>query len=981
MSRTASVLRMAGLAILIGSGAWHWLNAADNQAKRGQRMPATAAGIEYAPNVVVIKFKNGRQFGEKLSATGVASVDAALRAQGVYQLQQVLPESRVRRDAVAAKDISSIYFAYFDGSQSPLSVAEALQRDPNIAYAEPKYRHRLAVAPNDPQFILQTFYNVVKATQAWDIVKGEQSNVVIAIVDGGTDIDHEDLAVNLWTNVDEIPNNGVDDDNNGFIDDAHGWNFANNSPDATGLSSTPNSADHGTHTAGIACAATNNSVGIAGMSWNARLMPICAASATDDNGIAFGYQGILYAANNGADVISLSWGGYASSSFEQDVINFAADLGIAIIAAAGNGNTSARHYPSAYHNVLAVANTRSDDVKSSTSNYGAWIDVAAPGSGILSTVNNNKYASFSGTSMSCPLVAAAVALVKTKNPSWSGIQASEQVRVMADNIDANNASYVGLLGRGRLNALRAVTETSPSIRLQNFSFAETDGDGVIEPGETVAVTVTLRNYLSAVASATVTLSENDNFVTVTTANAAVGALGTLQETTATTPLRFSVASNAPSGHPVDFTLTISSGSYSDTDRFSVTVLPTFGSVSVNNVATTVTNIGRLGFADPSNSLDGIGFRFKNGTSLLFEGGVIAGAGPTQISNAVRGLIAGNSQGYDKDFTIATGGDLRVMTPGALSDQESIGIFEDKAANNPMQIRVIQETFARKEAPADDFFLLRYTIENQSENPLTGFHFGIFYDWDIDGGSFATNVTTNDASRKLGYAYDSGSGPKTYVGMSLVSQGEFNYEGIFNDPNAPGFTGIGLHDGFTDTEKWQSISGGVGLNQAGPADISFVVAAGPFDIAGRATIEVGFALLAGESLADLQANAEAAQQFWNELFATKVTEKSEISLPQTFALQQNYPNPFRSEINTESKTAGAGTVIGFQLPKAEHVEVEIYDVLGRKIRTLLQDRRNAGVHAVRWDGLNELGEPAHNGIYFYRMRAGSFVQTRKLVLVR
>lgn len=929
----------------------------------------------YAPGVVVVRFAAGQNAREGSAASGNTALATILQAQGIHRLQPVLPVPQQRRRA-SAVPIANIYFAYFNPSAAPEQVAAALRRSPEVVYAEPKQIHQIAATPNDPLFLNQPFFDVVRARQAWDTVRGEQGNVVIAIVDGGTDIAHPDLAANLWRNPGEIANNGLDDDNNGYVDDVHGWNFANNSPDPTGLASTPSNADHGTHTAGIAAAATNNNTGVAGMSWNAKLMPICAGDPETDRYITFGFEGILYAANNGADVISLSWGSYSNSAFEQDVIDYVTDLGVAVVAAAGNDNSAALHYPSAYRNVLAVANTTNDDLKYSASNYGPWVDVAAPGIGVLSTISHGNYANYSGTSMSCPLVAGLVALVRTQHPDWNGLQAAEQVRVTADNLDAKNPAYAGLLGRGRMNAERAVTESSPAVRLVGFNFTETDGDGVIEPGETVAVTVTLRNYLAPVSNLNLTLSESDNYATVTTASVRIAALGMLQQASAPEALRFAVANNAPSGHPIEFTLNMASAEYQDVDRFTLTVLPAAGAVNINNVTTTVTNVGRLGGLDPSDASSGLGFRFRGGPSLLFEGSLIAGTGPTQVSNAARGLLAGNQQLNDQDFIAAAGGDLRVSTPGNRTDQESIGIFEDRAANNPMNIRVTQESFAQKDAPNDDFILLQYTIENLNTEPLNNFHFGVFLDWDIDGGSFVTNKTDHDAQRRLGYAFDSGAGPKTYVGMSLVSEDNFNYTAIYNDPQANGFTGFALHDGFTDVEKWQSISSGVRLERAGPADISFVIAAGPLTIPARSTKTVGFALLAGENLADLQSNADAAQALWRSLFATQVTDPRDPGLPTAFGLAQNFPNPFAMK-----EERGANTTIAFQLPVAESVTLEIYDVLGQKVRTLVHGRRAAGFHRITWDGRSGAGRLVRNGVYFYRLTAGSFVQTRKLVVMR
>lgn len=933
--------------------------------------PSGASAEQYVPNVVVLKFKNSANLGEQATRTNSATLNALLQRHNIYQLTQVLPERSMRQPDFSGVRMQDIYYASFSGKESPASVAAALRQDAQLEYAEPKYVHYIDATPNDPQFNQQAFFNTIQAAQAWDLVKGEQAGVVLAIVDGGTDRDHPDLIGNLWVNNDETPGNGLDDDNNGFIDDVNGWNFANNSNDPTGLSNTPSNANHGTHTAGIACAVTNNNTGVAGMSWNSKLMGICVSSRTADNSLEFGIDGILYAANNGAKVISLSWGRLGgSSAFEQDVINYATGLGALIVAAAGNNNTSAQHFPSAYRNVLAVANTTNSDTRNSSSNYGTWVDVSAPGTNIQSTFNNGGYAAISGTSMSCPLVAGLVALVRTKNPALSGIQAGEQVRLTADNIDAQNPAYVGRLGKGRINALRAVTESVPAIRLSSFTFTETDGDGVIEPGETVNVSTKMINYLAAASNVSLTLSESSNFVTVTTANATIANIGTLQEVTPSA-FRCTIAANAPSGHPVEFTLQISAPGYTDVDRFTFTILPTFGTVQINNIQTTVTNIGRIGFANPDNSTDGVGFRYKNGGALLFEGAIIAGTSVSQLSNAARGIVSGGNLQYDQDFTIASGGDLRVLTPGALTEQESLGSFEDKASNAPMNLRILQETFAKSAAPNDDFILMRYTIENQGTAVLNNFHFGFLFDWDL--GTSTANFTEYDAARTLGYAYDSGTNSvKTYVGMTLINGGGAHYRAIYNDQNHSSNPPWGIYDGYTDAEKWESLSGGVTITKAGAGDISFTLASGPHAIAAKGKLELVFAILAGDNLQDLQLNADNVKKLWNDLFNTAVTTPPVSGLPREFALAQNYPNPF-------ARAAGLRTSLSFQLPQAEFVELEIFDALGRKLRTVLAAKRPAGVYSVAWDGRDDAGKAVNGGVYFYRMRAGNFIQTRKLVL--
>ncbi len=937
---------------------------------RQNASPEMVGAQKVVPGMVVIKFRTGLGMRAMANKTGIESVDRLLQQTGIVRLEPVIGFD-VSYKKTSKTGLNRIYYAHFNGHILPQKICALLKTDPNIEYVEPLYLHSLCATPNDSLFSRQGFYEIIQAPAAWDVARGEQGDVIIAIVDGGTDIRHPDLAANLWVNPGEIPDNGVDDDGNKLVDDIHGWNFADSTNDPSGLDTQPFNANHGTHTAGIACAVTNNRIGVAGASWNARLMVINAASARGDSSIAFGFNGILYAASKGADIISCSWGRLgAPSSFEQDVINYAAEQGAVVVAAAGNDNKSALHYPSSYANVLSVAATNNEDSKAYFSNYGRVVDISAPGVSILSTVNHGKYATYQGTSMACPLAAGIVALVKTKHPDWTGMQAAEQVRVTSDNIDQINPSYAGQLGHGRLNAFRAATETSPAIRIASVDFVDQNNDGVIQRGEQVSVTLTLKNYLAPANNIQLTLSENDEFAEITSGVSNISSLATLEEKTISTPFVVTIAHNAPSGHPVIFDVEIASGDYQDRDYFTLTVLPFFGTLDINNVAMSVTNIGRIGFFDSNDPTSGIGFKYKGGPNLLFEGSMIAGTSAKQISNSARGLIVDGSQQSDEDFEITEDGDLQIMTPGSISDQESIGIFTDSKADNPMHIRIIQETSATRKPPFDDFVLFRFTIENNGTEMLDNFHFGLFLDWDMDGQHYSTNKVGYDPERRLGYAYDTDGGPGTYVGVSLLTDGGISYRAIYNDYRDPNNPSWALHDGFTDEEKWESISAGIQYNEAGPADISQVMGTGPFRIEPNTSIQIGFALLAGEDLPDLQVNTDSARVLWQRLFATGVAQHEQVAHPARFGLWQNYPNPFNPT-----------TTIRYDLVATSNVELAIYNTLGQRIRTLVRKQQMAGSHSVQWNGKDSAGNDVPAGTYLCRLQAGDEVRIIKMVLLK
>jgi subtilisin family serine protease len=920
-------------------------------------------GREAIPHVVVVKVKPGLQ---KSSGSGINEWQ---QSAAIDRLQPVMPSTIALKKQADAWGLDRVYYAYYSDDRSPAEVARIIQADPSVEYAEPKYVQHLCAVPNDSLYTQQSVYLLrLKMAEAWNLAKGENGSALVAIVDGGTSINHPDLAANIWINNDEIPNNGKDDDQNGFVDDINGWNFANGSADPTGLANTPLNAEHGTHVAGICGAVTNNQKGVAGSSWNAKVMAINTSSPYSDNAIVYGYDGILYAANNGADIINCSWGTLGSASlYEQDVVQYALQRGSVIVAAAGNDNDSTFHYPSSYEGVLSVAALAAGNLKASFSNYGKAIDVAVPGVTILGPVGANGYKTMSGTSMASPLAAGIVALVKSAHPSWNGRQAAEQVRMTCINIDPINVTYKGKLGRGLVDAQAALTTVTPSIRIDHVRFVDENGDGVIKPGERVQIYLSLVNYLTPATAVQISLQEDSPYADLISSTATLSSIQTMQTLELATPFVLQVHGDAPRGHLINFTLDLKGSKYSDTDQFNLLVLPTFGNIEINHLATSVTNVGRLGFGNTDASVDGIGFKYQKGPNLIFEGAIICGTGADRISNCARGVVppGKTSVMFDNDFATTADGDLQFRTPGLFTDQESAGTFDDRNADRPMNVRITQKTFANQSGPYRDFILFEYDIQNTGTETLTPFHFGFLFDWDIDGGHYDTNMASYDPSRRMGYAYDTGAGPDTYVGLAFLDKVNTSHRAIYNDQKNPNNKTWGLYDGFSDAEKWEAISGGNNYSEAGPADISHVVSAGPFTLQPQEHLVLKLVLAAGEGLEQLHKSVDTAQSF-----ASALSASSAPTTPLAWQLEHNYPNPFN-----------ASTEIRYTVPKAAQVRLAIYDVLGRQVRVLSDSYHHAGQHALHWDGLNEDGFSVPSGTYFCRLQAKSQTLVRKLTLIR
>ncbi|MCY4204981.1 MAG: S8 family serine peptidase, partial [Bacteroidetes bacterium] len=312
--------------------------------------------------------------------------------------------------------------------------------------------------------------------------------------------------------------------------------------------------------------------GIAGAAWNAQLMHINAGCSWSARNICYGYEGILAAAANGADIINASWGGYVPwdgrARFAEQSLDLATDMGSLIVAAAGNSSFDLdviRDYPARHPRVLSVGATEKDTRKIvGFSNYGKLVNVFAPGARVATTGLNNDYFYVYGTSFSSPLVAGIAALVKTQNPSWSPDQLREQIRVTSDNIDRINPSYDGQTGRGYVNASKALAVPSaPGIRLVKWSWTDGDDDLLMSPNDEITITVELVNHLSDASQLTVGLTNAESYPYLEWLTQSVN-VGTLNGgDTTKVDLKFKVGANAPANQRIRLFTDIRNGTFSD----------------------------------------------------------------------------------------------------------------------------------------------------------------------------------------------------------------------------------------------------------------------------------------------------------------------------------------------------------------------------------------------------------------------------------
>jgi serine protease len=935
----------------------------------GKRSPAgvfQTSGPSYVPGEVIIKMKPSMQFrlGKATggaTTTGIASLDKVLtRFQGT-ELKPIFP-NHSRPTLPGGVDLTQFYRFHYSAGSDPKNVAKVLQSTGAIEYAEPHYIRYLDFVPNDTYYGQQWHLSRIQADKAWDITKGD-SSVIIGIVDTGVEWYHPDLYQNIWHN----PHPTMSPP------DTIGWDFggSNGTPDNNPDEDQP---DHGTFIAGLASAVTNNNTGVAGVGFKCKIMAVKTSendvrSTSGGALILYGFEGMVYAADNGASVINASWGSLGYSQFEQDVINYVTSKGALVVASAGNNGTSDPFYPAAYAHVLAVAATDSTDHRSiwdptESSNYGVYVGVSAPGTDVLGTWKPDTYAFLSGTSPSAPIVSGTAALVKSLHPTWTPAQIAEQIHVTADPIDNLNPAYAQQLGLGRVNASRAVSDTSsPGIQMISYALLRSitgNNYASLDAGDTVRLEGQFTNFLRPSVNAEAHISTPDPYIIILNGTTSLGRISTLDSVTnASNPFIFQVSPAVPENHNAVLYVNFTDGTYHDYTGITILLNPTYRDQNVNNITMTVTSKGTLAFNDYPDDTQGTGFVFHGGEedNLLYEGAFMAGTDASHVVDEARGSDA---DFQDSDFLPQ----LRFTfpTPPRVSDQDGLGIFTDDGAGaNKIGLRVTLNTFAFENPPDNDYIILNYILSNTTSASIQNLYAGLYLDWDV--GSVYSNIANYDPSRRLGYVYDTDpTGSQTYVGAALLSGGSPQFRAIDNDNTVAG-NPWGVYDGFTKDEKWQSLIGGTTHTQEGPSDVSMVIGTGPLSIAANDSAIVGFALLAGLGLDSLQASVDAARQKWNATLTG--VQRTSAQIPLSFSLYQNYPNPFNPS-----------TKIRYDLPSESHVTLVVYDLLGQEVARLVDARQSAGQYEIPLSASN-----LSSGIYFYRIQAGAYTDIRKMMILK
>ncbi len=395
--------------------------------------PTTAPTDLQSPHTadeIIVQLEPGGGAPEAL----VGSVSAPIR----IQTNEFMPELNTFVVRVAPGDMQK-------------TLAE-LQNNPKVQSAELNYLVQAAYTPNDPSFFQQINLSSIQVPQTWDLAASSQE-VLVAVIDTGVDTQHPDLAPNIWQNYAEIANgaNGIDDDGNGYVDDFHGWNFV------AGNNDVYDDQGHGTHVAGIIAAVSDNGVGIAGIAPNARILPVKALDVNGYGTYAQVAEAIIYAANQGARIINLGFGGTGHSQVLQVAVNYALARGVIVIAAAGNSGTDVAYYPAAYPGVISVSAVDNGLMWAPFSTFGSTTGLSAPGIDIYSTYPDGRYSQMSGTSMSSASVSGVAALLAGQ-PQFSN-SVSLRAALLDTAYDLGRPGWDPYYGFGLVRAFDAMQYT------------------------------------------------------------------------------------------------------------------------------------------------------------------------------------------------------------------------------------------------------------------------------------------------------------------------------------------------------------------------------------------------------------------------------------------------------------------------------------------------------------------------------------------
>jgi len=880
------------------------------------------------PTGIIIKLKPSA----KADNLNITSTD--------FTLRQIFPNAKSKARTISGVDLSRYYKIETKTKAELQSLYHTINKQKTLEWAEKSYPQEILFIPDDPLNESEQYYlDNIQAWDAWDIQQGD-TNVIIGITDTGIDVDHEDLLPNIAYNYTD-PLDGIDNDNDGYTDNFRGWDIGDNDNFPQHVLN-----EHGTLVSGIASAATDNGLGISGPGFNCPVLPVKISETINDSTILLtrGYEGIVYAAEHGASIINCSWGNNYYSQFAQDMINYVvSDHDALVVASAGNNNDMRKFYPASYDKVLSVAATTALDEKWTPENtgtgggssYGYHVDVSAPGTMMHTTEDGGGYRMvYAGTSFASPVVSGIAGLIRSEFPNLTANQTIERIKNTTDNIDTipANIPYAGLLGTGRLNAYKALSETfKPGVRFQNIQISD-DRENNYTNHRLVEVRGEFFNYLSSAENLSVEITCDNPDITLYTTTIDIGNLDSLQSYPVDIePVELELHEDISADETVVLTLNLTDGDWQRTQYVEIMVNPSWKLLSNNVIALSVPSNGLLGFTDIYR-YHGSGMSYDGIEDIFHDGGLMTGQSADVLFDCIRS---------NNDFS-QTG--QASYTDIAGFEQAVEGSFYALDQADAINLEIRQTAMLGSENSS--YIILNYDVINHNLASVDNWYLGLFFDWDLI--IPMKNIISWDSTRNMGYTEHTGE-MKLYSGIRILTNQSTNHYAI--DQTEVNEL-INMTNGFSDEEKFYALSHtryNAGSEPAG-SDVVQIASAGPFDIMPQDTVRVSFALMVADNFPNLQAISDSAAILYNQWIGGAGKDELKTSEPGL------YPNPSEGYFNV-------------LLPDNEYKgELIIYGQTGQKL-----------VHKTLSNHQTRIYTSLSRGHYIVEIRTRGAVYKKQLII--
>lgn len=863
----------------------------------------------------------------------------------------------------------------FDGNTDPALLASKISGYEFVEYAEPVFERHFVGMENDSLNGLQYYLSMVNSDSAKAYISSRDT-IVVGVVDTGVDYTHEDLAANIYANPGETGTdadgkdkrtNGIDDDSNGYVDDWRGWDFVGADGSIYKEDNDPYPGhNHGTHVSGTFGAVLNNGIGIAGVAKNVKILPVKIGS-DNPNATAThrGMEAMMYASDMKVNIINCSWGGEGYSITEASLIDYITSSGTLVVGAAGNDGSSEEFYPANYNGVLSVAAVDGNWNYAYFTNYGPWVDISAPGVNILSTITGSLYGNMSGTSMATPVTVGCAALAMLAHPNYNSRQIRELLKSTANKkIYEYYPEYVGYFGTGVVDALAAVKATNVyGIDLSNYNFTKNGDTNRVAIGDKFYINLKFKNILDRIGNVTVAVAPRKdnsnataNYITMNSNTYAVGSMEANEIKTLDSVFAFTAAAEVPGDYKFQFYVYFINGNDTiRTELIYTRVNRSYINFSNNDITITINSRGNYAFNDYPMNRQGIGMTYKDSGSLLFEGATMLTTSfksPEDSAFVIDVARSANSN-QDRRFSIKKIVDQSILNSNwkIASTTYQSDVIEE-LPTFPYTFDVTCNTFASSGEADKNYIICEYNVTNTSANDIDSCYLGMFFDWDI-GISGRNCIAEYDEDNGIAWNFSSEDSTLPVTGVKSLSSYPVNYYGIENNNNDD--TDIGVYNGFTNAEKFKTLTSGIANHMTNAADISQVISAGPFPLKSGETKKIPFAVFAGKTFSDLAAAADRAKNY-QTLAVEEIAESKQLNV---------FPNP----------TDGKEITLAFDCPQAAAYSLELVDITGNSVNSYFSGKIIAVGSYTEKINLNGIS----SGTYFLKLRNNNKEFVKKIVV--